>query len=279
MDLPIGTTDLVAVAGHRVNVWSAGDTGPPVLLVHGIPTNHRLWADVVPVVSRRARVLAVDMLGYGDSPAPGDQPVDLASQASVLLGLLDTLGLDRVVVVGHDLGGGVAQILAVTASDRVAGLGIVNGVCYDGWPVPMVRAMKAAWPVLERLPPDVLATALGPGVRTLFAHQERAAPFLDRFLEPWRRPEGPRLLGRHLRSLDSVYTQTVAPFLPRLQVPSEVVWGRRDHQMKPRYGERLARDIPDARLTWVDDANHFVPVDRPDVVAEAVLRLVDRATQ
>jgi len=70
------------------------------------------------------------------------------------------------VVVGHDLGGGVAQILAVTASDRVAGLG----------------------PVLERLPPDVLATALGPGVRTLFAHQERAAPFLDRFLEPWRRP-------------------------------------------------------------------------------------------
>ena len=82
MDLPIGTTDLVAVAGHRVNVWSAGDTGPPVLLVHGIPTNHRLWADVVPVVSRRARVLAVDMLGYGDSPAPGDQPVDLASQAS-----------------------------------------------------------------------------------------------------------------------------------------------------------------------------------------------------
>jgi 2-hydroxymuconate-semialdehyde hydrolase len=279
MDLPTGATDLVDVDGRRVNVWSAGDTGPPVLLVHGIPTNHRLWWDVVPGVSQRARVLAVDMLGYGGSPAPDDQPVDLAAQAAVLLGLLDTLGLDRVVVVGHDLGGGVAQILAVTASDRVAGLGIVNGVCYDGWPVPMVRAMKAGWPVLERLPAEVLTAALGPGLRTLFAHQDRAAPFLDRFLEPWRRPGGPRLLGRHLRALDSVYTQAVAPFLPRLRMPAEVVWGRRDHQMTPRYGERLAQDIPDARLTWVDDASHFVPADRPDVVAEAVLRLVDRVAR
>ena len=86
-------------------------------------------------------------------------------------------------------------------------------------------------------------------------------------------------MGRHLRSLDSVHTQAVAPFLPRLRVPTEVVWGRRDHQMKPRYGERPARDIPDARLTWVEDASHFMPADRPDVVAEAVRRLVDRATQ
>ncbi len=277
MDMPLGATGPVEVDGRRVNVRSAGETGPAVLLVHGIPTNHRLWDDVVPEVSQHARVLAVDMLGYGDSPAPEGQRVDLASQAAVLLGLLDTLGIDRAVVVGHDLGGGVAQILAVTAGDRVAGLGVVDGVCYDGWPVPMVRAMKAAWPLLERLPAATLTTTLRPGLRTLFAHRERAEPFLDRFLAPWQRPEGPRLLARHLRSLDSVHTQTVAPFLPRLRVPAEVVWGRRDHQLKPHHAERLAQDIPDARLTWVDDASHVVPADRPDVVAEAVLRLVDRA--
>jgi 2-hydroxymuconate-semialdehyde hydrolase len=55
------------------------------------------------------------------------------------------------------------------------------------------------------------------------------------------------------------------------------VWGRQDHQMKPAYGQRLADDIPGARLTWVDDAGHFVPADRPDVVSEAVLRLVREA--
>ncbi|MCF6507432.1 alpha/beta hydrolase [Blastococcus sp. MG754426] len=277
MDVPVGTTRTVDVGDRRLNVWEAGGTGPVVLLVHGIPTNHLLWHDVVPAVAGDARVLAVDMLGYGDSDAPGDHPVDLAAQAALLLRLLDGLEVDRAVVVGHDLGGGVAQILATTSTGRVAGLGVVDGVCYDGWPVPVVRALKATWPALPLLPPPVLANVLRPALRTLFAHRERAEPFLDRFVEPWSRPGGPGRLARHLRSLDSVYTQTVAPFLPRLAVPAEVVWGRQDHQMKPRYGQRLADDLPGARLTWVDDASHFVPADRPDVVAEAVLRLVERA--
>ena len=276
MDEPIGTTRRVEVDGCRLNVWEAGNSGPPVLLVHGIPTNHLLWHDVVPTVAGAARVVAVDMLGYGDSDPSGERPVHLGAQAALLLGLLDVLEVERAVVVGHDLGGGVAQILATTATERVAGLGITNGVSYDGWPVPLVRAMKAGWPVLQHLPPAALTTALRPALRTLFAHQDRAAPFLDRFLRPWQRSGGPAQLARHLRSLDSVLTQTVAPFLPRLTMPAEVVWGRKDHQLKPEYGQRLADDLPGARLTWVDDASHFTPADRPDVVAEAVLRLVER---
>ena len=276
MDLPVGATRRIQLGESGLNVWEAGSSGPTVLLLHGIPTNHLLWHDVVPEVAGSARVLAVDMLGYGDSDPSGDHRVDLAAQAALLLQLLDAVGVERAVVVGHDLGGGVAQILATTAPDRVAGLGVVNGVAYDGWPVPLVRAMKAAWPVIQHLPPQLLAASLRPALRTLFAHQERAAPFLDRFVAPWERPGGPAQLARHLRSLDSVYTQTVAPFLPRLALPAEVVWGREDHQMKPGYGQRLADDLPDARLTWVDDASHFVPADRPDLVAEAVLRLVAR---
>jgi len=274
MELSVGSAQPVDVGGCRLNVWSAGDSGPPVLLVHGIPTNHRLWADVVPALTAQARVFAVDMLGYGDSPNPHGHRVDLAAQAALLVDLLDVLGLERAVVVGHDLGGGVAQIVATTSSSRVAGLGIVDGVCYDGWPVPLVRTMKAAWPLIARLPPPALGAALRPALRTLFAHQERAGAFIDHFVDPWTRPGAPRQLAAHLRSLDSVFTQTVAPFLPRLDVPAEVVWGRRDHQMQPAYGERLAGDIPGARLTVVDDASHFVPADRPDVVSDAVLRLV-----
>jgi 2-hydroxymuconate-semialdehyde hydrolase len=275
--VPVGTRELVDIGGRRLNVWRAGDRGPVVLLVHGIPTNHMLWHDVVLGLHEHARVLAVDMLGYGWSDAPGDRRVDIAAQAGHILTALDALGVDRFTVVGHDLGGGVAQILATTNGDRVAGLGIVDGVCYDGWPVPLVRAMKVAWPVVERLPPPMLGAALRPALRSLFAHADRAAPFIDRFVEPWLRPGGPGLLARHLRSLDSVYTQTVAPFLPRLRMPAEVVWGRQDHQMKPSYGQRLADDLPGSRVTWVDDASHFVPADRPDVVVDAVLRLVRQA--
>jgi pimeloyl-ACP methyl ester carboxylesterase len=54
------------------------------------------------------------------------------------------------------------------------------------------------------------------------------------------------------------------------------VWGRQDEQLRPALAERLAQDIPQAELTWVDDASHFVPCDRPDLVADAVLRLLVR---
>jgi pimeloyl-ACP methyl ester carboxylesterase len=274
MELALGRRELVDVGGRRLGVHLAGRSGPAVLLVHGIPTNALLWRDVVPALHERARVVAVDMLGYGRSDAPDGWPVDLASQASYLLALLDALGLERAVVVGHDLGGGVAQILATTSTGRVAGLGVVDGVCYDGWPVPLVKAMKAGWPLVGRLPPGALARLLRPALRTLTAHPDRARPLLDAFVAPWCEPGGPARLAAHLRSLDSAYTQAVAPFLPRLPLPAEVLWGMRDHQMLPRYGERLAADLR-VPLTRVEDASHLVPVDRPDVVAAAVLRLVE----
>jgi pimeloyl-ACP methyl ester carboxylesterase len=257
-------------------VWLAGESGPTVLLIHGIPTNHTLWSDVVPLLAGHARVVAVDLLGYGDSDAPDGSGVDLASQAASLLTLLDVLDRPHAIVVGHDLGGGIAQIMATAGTERVTGMAVVDGVCYDAWPVPLVRLMKLAWPAIRVAPPAVVARLLRTALRTLFAHQDRAGVFIDRFVEPWSRPGGPARLAQHLRSLDSVYTQTVAPFLPRLPMPVEVVWGQQDHQMKPRYGRRLARDIPGARLTLVPDASHFVPADRPDVVADAVRSLIDR---
>lgn len=277
--VPVGATGLVDVGGPRLNVWQAGEAGPVVLLVHGIPTNHLLWHDVVPAIAERARVLAVDLLGYGWSDAPDGRPVDLAAQAGHVLALLDALDVDRCVVVGHDLGGGIAQILATSATDRVAGMAVVNGVCFDAWPVPAVRAMKASWPALRLTPPPLLAATLQQGLRTLFVHADRARAATRRFAEPWGRPDGPARLAAHLRSLDSVYTQAVTPFLPRLPMPVEVVWGQQDPQLKPRYGDRLAATIPTARLTRVDDASHFVPADTPGPVVAAVGRLLDRVAE
>lgn len=274
--LPVGRTQRVDVGGRELNTWQAGDGGPVVLLVHGIPTNHRLWWDVVPTVAEHARVVAVDMLGYGMSDPADGWRVDLASQAVYLLRLLDRLDVERAVVVGHDLGGGVAQILTVTQPQRIAAMGVVNGACYDAWPVPVVRSAKAVWPLLAAVPHRLLPTLMRPPLRTLFADQSRAPAFLDRFVEPWGTAAGPSALTGHLRALDSVYTQAVAPFLPRLRLPVEVVWGLQDHQFHPRTGRRLAGNIPDAGWTGVDDASHFSPADRPDVVAAAVLRLLER---
>jgi pimeloyl-ACP methyl ester carboxylesterase len=89
--------------------WLEHGEGRPVVLVHGIPTSPALWRRVMPLVE--GRTLAVEMLGYGASIGDADaHDIGLSSQADRLLSWLDALELDGAVLVGHDLGGGVAQI-------------------------------------------------------------------------------------------------------------------------------------------------------------------------
>lgn len=266
---------LLPVAGRTLHLREEGE-GPPVLLVHGVPTSALLWSDVAPRLAARARVLAVDLLGYGVSDPPAGLPVDVPAHARYLLELLDALGVERATVVGHDVGGGVAQHLAVHHPERVERLGLVNCVCYDNWPVPEMKAIQATAPVFERLPAGPTAAALRAGLRRGFAHPDRADRFLDAFLEPFSTREGLELLVEHVRAQDSRYTEALAPLLPRLRMPAAVVWGARDPFLEPRWGERLAADVPGAELTLLPEASHFSPADAPREVAEALLRLLER---
>ena len=274
--LPIANARCLSVSGRELNVRITGE-GPPVLLLHGIPTNGELWRDVIPRLASGARVIAPDMLGYGRSDVPGGKPVDIASQASYMLELLDALEVERATVVGHDIGGGVAQILAVRHPRRIERLGLVNAVCYDSWPIPEMKVIQATAPVMEHLPAGLTAEGLELGLRRGFVHKERAEPFLETFLKPFSTHEGMQVFLEHARSLDSRHTQEIAPELPNLRIPVAVVWGKQDPFQKPKYAERLAADIPTAELTWIEDSSHFAPADAPDEVAEALQRLLQRS--
>ncbi|MBA2672011.1 MAG: alpha/beta hydrolase [Gemmatimonadetes bacterium] len=245
-------------------------------MIHGIPSHGGLWREVAVQLSTRARVIAPDLLGYGKSDASGGAPVDIVSQSGYLLQVLDELGVQRVTVVGHDIGGGVAQILAVQHTDRVARLGLVNSVCYDSWPIPEMKAAQKTAGVVEHLPPGLTSEGLKLFLGRGFVNQDRADRFLDDFLDRFSKGDGMKQFAEHARALDPTPTRELAPRLPELSMPVAVVWGRQDPFQKPKYAERLASDIPDAELTWIDDASHFAPADAPAQVAAALNRLLDR---
>jgi len=150
----------VDVAGTPVR-WLEQGTGLPVALVHGIPTSPALWRHVLPRLTGM-RVLAFEMTGYGESiPAGRDRDISVSAQADRLNAWLAELGIERAVLVGHDLGGGVVHISAVREPQRCAGLLITNGIGYDSWPIPSVKLMRAAAPLLATLPAAALKPALG----------------------------------------------------------------------------------------------------------------------
>jgi pimeloyl-ACP methyl ester carboxylesterase len=96
--------------------WEETGEGPAVVFVHGIPTGPQLWRHVIPRVTA-ARCLAWEMVGYGESiPESRDRDISVARQAECLAAWIREMKLPKTILVGHGLGGGVAQILAVKRS-------------------------------------------------------------------------------------------------------------------------------------------------------------------
>lgn len=257
--------------------WEESGEGPPVVLLHGVPTSPDLWRSVVPHLDG-ARVLAFELVGYGRSiPAGRLRDLSLAAQASYLDRWLDHLGIERAVFVGHDVGGGVAQIAAVRRPERCAGLVLTNAVSYDSWPIPLVKLLQRVPRLAARTPDPVLKAGLG---ALLFArgHDDLgvARQSLDIHHGHYARSDGAAALVRQAVALDPRDTLQIADRLPSLDVPARIVWGVADQFLPPRWAERLARDLG-TRPVAIRGGKHFTPEDHPDIVAAAVRAVVAEA--
>ena len=164
------------VGSHRLSFLRAG-SGDPVLLVHGITTYSFLWRNIIPGLQDGNDVIAVDLLGCGDSDKPLDVSYALRDHADRLRDFIHGLGLRRVHFVGHDLGGGIGQILAVRYPDLVSSLTMINTVAYDFWPVQPIIAMRT--PIIRQF----MMAAVDLGAFTLIVrrgvyHKDRVTPEL-----------------------------------------------------------------------------------------------------
>lgn len=182
-------------------VWFESGQGMPVVLVHGIPTGPSLWRSVVPLV-HGARCLALEMVGYADSiPAGAGRDISVAAQAARLWRWLDAIGVERAVLVGHDLGGGVVQIAALASPQRRAGLVLVNAIGYDSWPILSVRAMRALGPVLESVPAAAFKPMLAGFVRVGHDDVQVGRGSAEMHWQPYQRHGGAAAFVRQIRSL------------------------------------------------------------------------------
>lgn len=268
---------------HHTNVdgirmrWMQEGEGLPIVLLHGIPTSPLLWRHVVPQIEGKAegaRSLAWEMVGYGASIGEGrGRDLSVGRQADYLIAWMETLGLERAVLVGHDLGGGVAQIAAVRHPEHVRGLVLVNSISYDSWPIPSIRIMQALAPLVERLPDRAFRLAFSLLVHRGHDDALAARRALRTHWRHYAKGGGARAFVRQIKALDNRDTMAVAGELPRLEIPARLVWGAAAPFQKIHYGERLARDLK-APLDRIEGGRHFIPEDHPDRVATAVNKLL-----
>jgi pimeloyl-ACP methyl ester carboxylesterase len=270
--------EFLDLSGARLYYYAAGTRGAgvPVVFVHGFPTSSHLWSDVVPLMPRGHRLVVLDLLGYGRSDRPLNRLVDVRAHAARVAELLDELRIQRACIVGHGIGGGIAQSLAIRHPDRVSHLCLIDSVAFDRWPTLEARIARASLPLTQFLPPDLLLGIVRRDMQRGYADHARAVHSIDLYLRPFKDAEGRRALVSHIRALTSRETIKLGRQLGKIRAPTAIVWGEHDRVLAPTVGRRLQSMIAGATLDVLPDGRHFTPEELPRQVADAIERLLQR---
>lgn len=270
--------EFLDVGGARLYYYAAGTRGggEPLVLIHGFPTSSHLWQDLVPLLPEGRRVVVMDLLGYGRSDPPGALTLDIKAHADRLLILLDLLGINRACLIGHDIGGGIAQAVAVRAPHRVSHLCLVSSVAFDDWPSREMKLARATLPLTRHLPATWLLGVLKTDLARGFIDADRATRSIDRYIRNFVTPAGRDLLVAHLESLDSAETMEIGARLGAVPAPTAIIHGAHDPFLPLASARRLHNAIRGSTLDVLDTGRHFLPEESPERLAELIAALVER---
>jgi haloalkane dehalogenase len=263
----------VEIEGFKVHLVEAG-AGLPVVLVHGSPTSSILFRHQIAALSGRFRVIAPDLLGFGQSAVPAGGAA-FREQAKVLRALLDHLGLERYALLGHDWGGPIALASAVQRPEQVSRLVLVNTSLRPDFDPPWYWRPFVAPRLGELL--LVQLNLFGRGL-PLMMRAARERSLHRRYLAPLRRVDTRRtVLSLERLTGYAELTREVVDALPGMQVPTLILWGEPDGYFRPPEMQRLHALIPHARVRPIPKGGHFPQEDAAEAVTAALLAFLGDA--
>lgn len=271
------------VRGREVFCVDTGERGSGcrcLLILHGFPTSSLDFHRVLDALADRHRVVVHDHLGFGFSAKPAEYSYSLLEQAEVAFGLWERLGVEKGHLLAHDYGTGVAT--EVLARRERGGIPVeLESVTLANGSVLVELARLRLSQRLARSPllGPIFSLLVTRGyfrrvMRRLWGNPKRARrDDLDAMWDALREGDG------HLRTTQiSSYLDERVRFrgrwlgaLRRLDLPAHVLWGRRDPVAVPAIAERLAEEIPGARLTWLGELGHYPMLEDPEAWSGAVL--------
>ncbi|WP_214322392.1 alpha/beta fold hydrolase [Nonomuraea sediminis] len=260
--------------------YSRTGTGETVVLLHGWPGGRGDYDRVVPLLDDSFDVVVPDLRGFGASvKGPGEY--DAPGQARTVLGLLDELGVRRAVLAGYDIGSRIAQAVARQRPELVARL--VLSPPLPGIGERILHAHKEFWyqafhqlPLAERLI-DGNPCAVREYLLHFWTHWSGPSFTIDddrleRLVTDYSAPGAFTASIAWYRAGGGAVAASLAEQVPqeRIATPTAVLWPEHDPLFPVEWSDRIAEFFSDAHLTFIPDCGHFVPVERPETVADAI---------
>ncbi|MEO6997247.1 MAG: alpha/beta fold hydrolase [Terracoccus sp.] len=267
----------MSLHGNSLSYIDSG-AGEPVLFVHGLLGSHRNWRYLIDRIDDTHRVIVPDLFGHGSSAKPqGDY--SLGAHAGMLRDLLDALGIDRVTLVGHSLGGGISLQFCYLFPERVERLVLVGSGGLGREVIPALRA--ATLPGAEWVLPVIASPRVRGGVETIGRGLARVGWRASQDMQAaWEGftalsdADSRRAFLATTRAVIDFGGQSVAAkdYLPDLaDLPVLVVWGTHDMVIPASHAERAKEAIPGCRVELFDGAGHYPHLEDPERFA-ALLR-------
>jgi 3-oxoadipate enol-lactonase len=241
-------------------------SGPPVVLIHGLADDHRLWRHQVPTLAKRFRTIAIDIRGHGSSPKPPG-PYGVPLFAADVVALLDQLGIERASFIGLSMGGGISQTLALRHAERVEAIALIS--------------TSSSFPQTTR---DRFHS------RAAAAERDGMAPIVESMIERWFTP---RFRAEHPDEVELTRATVLAndPFafaaaaranaqrdwtddLGAIRCPVLFIGGADDPGDARRSAATFAEHLPQLEAHILDGASHLLPVEQSEVTNDLLLRFL-----
>jgi pimeloyl-ACP methyl ester carboxylesterase len=258
------------VGGMPTRYLTAGTTGPPLLLLHGVGDNAFDWRWVMPALASTHRVYAPDLPGSGGSARPLDD-YSPAFFTRFVAAFLDALGVDHAAVIGNSLGGLVGLRLALSEPQRVTALGLVSSgglgreVTYAlrSLALPGYGKLAVAW---GKRRPGAAQRALGRAA-LVFA-RPRGAP-REWIEEQYRLARLPGFLEGQLATVRAQVglkgqREVLVDRLAQLERPTMVVWGTRDRVLPYSQAKEAFSRLQEGYLELIPECGHLPQVEQPE---------------
>lgn len=254
--------------------YECSGSGEPLILIAGLGYDRWMWHRMVPGLAEHFEVITFDNRGVGESSKP-EGPYTAQMLAEDTAGLLERLGLDEAIVMGHSLGGFVAQALALNRPELVSKL-ILSATNFGGprhipaAPEAMAVLLDVTGDPIERLRRGILVSC-APGFGE--AQPEMVQAWLE------YRTQNPVLPGSYQAQLaiGLVLFSQEACFerkLEQVRAPTLILFGEHDKVVPPGNAELLAKEIPNSTIKILPGAGHFFPIEVPAAAVAAVVEFV-----
>ena len=247
----------VAINGIKLAYIRRGK-GTPLELIHGYPLDHTSWNEVAPLLENEFDVIAPDLRGFGQSTTV-ETPYTILDMADDLAGLLDHLGIDKVALAGHSMGGYVALAFAKKYPQRVTGLGLVSSQAVADSPEGKDRRYQTAADVAQK-GVGIVADAMTPKLSA----DTRVQAFVRTVIEQQKKSA---VIGA-LKAMAE--REDLMPHLSTVTFPVVLIHGNADMLIPIERAKEMKALLPSAQFVELQGTGHMLMMEFPNETAEGL---------